>query len=102
MQRRMIDFIRALRAAGVRVSLAESQDAMFGVDETGVQDAATFKSTMKTTLVKNHRDQPIFDISWSRPFEGECEDRVVVEEESQKALEAAVDEIAAQYELMPR
>ena len=61
MQKRMIEFIRALRAAGVRVSLAESQDAMFGVDQTGVRDAATFKSTMKATLVKNHRDQPLFD-----------------------------------------
>ena len=61
MQKRMIDFIRALRAAGVRVSLAESQDAMFGVDTTGVRDGAAFKSTMKATLVKNHRDQPLFD-----------------------------------------
>ena len=61
MQKRMIEFIRALRAAGVRVSLAESQDAMFGVDTTGVRDGAAFKSTMKATLVKNHRDQPLFN-----------------------------------------
>ena len=61
MQKRMIDFIRALRAAGVRISLAESQDAMFGVDETGVRNADLSRSTMKATLVKNQRDQPIFD-----------------------------------------
>ena len=61
MQKRMIEFIRALRAAGVRVSLAESQDAMFGVDYAGVRDAAAFKHTMKATLVKNHRDQPTFE-----------------------------------------
>ncbi len=61
MQKRMIDFIRALRAAGVRVSLAESQDAMFGVDETGVRDADTFKSALKAALVKDRRHQPIFD-----------------------------------------
>ncbi|MCY3796520.1 MAG: VWA domain-containing protein [Chloroflexi bacterium] len=61
MQKRMIEFIRALRAAGVRISLAESQDAMFGVDETGVRNAATFKSVMKATLVKNQRDQPLFE-----------------------------------------
>ena len=61
MQKRMIEFIRALRAAGLRISLAESQDAMFGVDETGVRNVATFKNTMKATLVKNHRDQPVFD-----------------------------------------
>ena len=61
MQKRMIEFIRALRAAGVRVSLAESQDAMFAVDHSGVGEQATFKSSMKATLVKNQRDQPIFD-----------------------------------------
>ena len=61
MQKRMIEFIRALRAAGVRVSLAESQDAMFGVDYAGVRDAAAFKHTMKATLVKNHRDQSTFE-----------------------------------------
>ena len=61
MQKRMVEFIRALRAAGVRISLAESQDAMFGVDHTGVADVSAFKSTMKATLVKNHRHQPVFD-----------------------------------------
>ena len=41
MQKRMIEFIRALRAAGLRVSLAESQDAMHAVDETGLGAQAT-------------------------------------------------------------
>lgn len=61
MQKRMVEFIRALRAAGVRISLAESQDAMFGVDHTGVRDLSTFKSSMKATLVKRRRHQPVFD-----------------------------------------
>ena len=61
MQNRMIEFVRALRAAGIRVSLAESQDAMFAVDHSGVRDQDTFKHSMKATLVKNQRDQPIFD-----------------------------------------
>ncbi len=61
MQKRMIEFIRALRAAGLRISLAESQDAMFGVDYAGVKDAAAFKNTMKATLIKNRKDQPTFE-----------------------------------------
>ena len=61
MQKRMVEFIRALRAAGVRISLAESQDAMFGVDHAGARDASTFKNTMKATLVKDRRHQPVFD-----------------------------------------
>lgn len=61
MQKRMVEFIRALRAAGLRISLAESQDAMFGVDYAGIKDAAAFKNTMKATLIKNHKDQPTFE-----------------------------------------
>ena len=61
MQKRMIEFIRALRAAGLRVSLAESQDAMFAVDQTGVRNQAMFKGSIKATLVKNRRDQPVFE-----------------------------------------
>ena len=61
MQQRMIEFIRALRAAGLRISLAESQDAMFGVEKTGLRDAAAFKSALKSTLIKAQRDQPVFD-----------------------------------------
>jgi len=57
----MVEFIRALRAAGVRISLAESQDAMFGVEEVGIGNEDHFKSTMKATLVKESRDQHVFD-----------------------------------------
>lgn len=61
MQKRMVEFIRALRVAGLRISLAESQDAMFGVDYAGIKDAAAFKNTMKATLIKNRKDQPAFE-----------------------------------------
>lgn len=46
MQKRMIEFIRALRAAGLRVSLAESQDAMFAVDHTGIEKQTDRKSVV--------------------------------------------------------
>lgn len=61
MDERMIQFIRALRAAGVRISLAESQDAMYGVDAIGAVNREQFRSTLKTTLVKEGQDQPTFD-----------------------------------------
>ncbi len=61
MDQRMVNFIRALRAAGVRISLAESQDAMYGVDLVGVTERGYFRSTLKTTLVKESRDQQTFD-----------------------------------------
>jgi uncharacterized protein with von Willebrand factor type A (vWA) domain len=61
MDQRMVEFIRALRAAGVRISVAESQDAMFGVNEVGIIQSEIFKNAMKATLVKEHRDQTTFD-----------------------------------------
>ncbi len=61
MDKRMVDFIRALRAAGIRVSLAESQDAMYGVDMVGVNNRDQFGATLKATLVKEARDQRTFD-----------------------------------------
>ena len=61
MDTRMIQFIRAMRAAGVRISLAESQDAMYAVDMLGVGQREQFKSSMRATLVKEARDQGTFD-----------------------------------------
>ncbi|MBZ0284630.1 MAG: VWA domain-containing protein [Anaerolineae bacterium] len=61
MDTRMVQFIRALRAAGVRISLAESQDAMYGVDAVGAGNRDHFRSTLKATLVKEGRDQSTFD-----------------------------------------
>lgn len=61
MDKRMVDFIRALRAAGVRISLAESQDAMYGVNQVGIANRDQFAATLKATLVKEARDQRTFD-----------------------------------------
>lgn len=61
MDKRMVEFIRALRASGIRISISESQDAMFGVHEVGIFNMDHFRQTLKSTLVKEHRDQPTFD-----------------------------------------
>jgi uncharacterized protein len=61
MDKRMVDFIRALRAAGVRISVAESQDALQGADAIGIQNLANFKAAMQSTLVKEHRDAGKFE-----------------------------------------
>mgnify|MGYP000119332519 CR=1 FL=1 len=57
----MVDFIRALRAAGVRISLAESMDAMRGTEALGITDREVFRAAMKTTLVKENKDQGTFE-----------------------------------------
>jgi uncharacterized protein with von Willebrand factor type A (vWA) domain len=53
MEERMIRFITALRAGGVRISLAESADAFRAVDSLGVQEREFFRLSLRSTLVKD-------------------------------------------------
>lgn len=61
MDQRIVEFIAALRAAGVRVSLAESADAFRATEVVGVQQRDLFKSALSTTLIKEEPDQEVFE-----------------------------------------
>src|SRR5712691_7773465 len=62
MEQRIVDFIAGLRAAGVRVSIAEGTDAFRGIDFLGVMDKAIFRETLRATLIKDAKDTPTFDV----------------------------------------
>ncbi len=53
MEERIARFIAALRAAGVRVSVSESQDAWEAITHTGVLNRDVFRLGLRTTLVKD-------------------------------------------------
>ncbi|NIO38719.1 MAG: hypothetical protein GTO41_00075, partial [Burkholderiales bacterium] len=53
MEERIAQFIAALRASGVRVSLAESADAFEAIDLMGSQDRDDFRLSLRATLVKD-------------------------------------------------
>jgi len=61
MEERIVKFIAALRAGGVRVSLAESADAFNAVDKLGIQERDTFRLSLRATLVKDAEDIPTFE-----------------------------------------
>jgi uncharacterized protein with von Willebrand factor type A (vWA) domain len=61
MEQQIVDFIAGLRAVGVRVSLAESSDAFRAIEKVGVMDRDTFRSALRTTLVKEAGDLPLFE-----------------------------------------
>lgn len=61
MEERIIQFIAALRSAGVRVSLAESADAFLAVDQLGIKEGDDFRWCLQATLVKEARNIPIFE-----------------------------------------
>jgi uncharacterized protein with von Willebrand factor type A (vWA) domain len=61
MESRILQLISALRASGVRVSLAESAEAFSAVDLMGIQDREEFRLSLRATLVKDVKDIPTFD-----------------------------------------
>ncbi len=61
MEDRIVRFIAALRAGGVRVSLAESADAFRAVDHLGIQEREAFRLSLRATLVKDANSLPVFE-----------------------------------------
>lgn len=68
MDDRIVQFIAGLRASGVRVSLAESQDALLAVSHLGVSDRGAFKTALRTTLVKEQTDHATFEALFPKYF----------------------------------
>ncbi|MBX0328064.1 hypothetical protein K2Z83_10285 [Oscillochloris sp. ZM17-4] len=60
MDRRITQFIAGLRAAGVRVSLAESADAMRAIEQAGIADRDFFRMALQATLIKDRGDTETF------------------------------------------
>ncbi|HMQ33741.1 MAG TPA: VWA domain-containing protein [Chloroflexaceae bacterium] len=60
MERRITEFIAGLRAAGVRVSLAETADAMRAIEQAGITDRALFALAIQTSLIKDAKDIETF------------------------------------------
>ena len=49
MDDRIVQFIDALRAAGVRISVAESADALRAIEATGIADKDVFRACLLYT-----------------------------------------------------
>ncbi len=61
MDDRIVEFIAGLRAAGVRISIAESEDCFKAIEQAGIADRGLFRLALRATLVKEHNDLPTFD-----------------------------------------
>ena len=61
MESRILQLISALRASGVRVSLAESAEAFSAIDLLGIQDREQFRLSLRATLIKDVKDIPTFE-----------------------------------------
>ncbi|MEY3990373.1 MAG: hypothetical protein RI985_1454 [Chloroflexota bacterium] len=61
MDERLIAFIRALRGRDVRISLAESIDALRAIEAAGIDDKAVVQAALKSSLIKEASDLATFD-----------------------------------------
>ncbi len=100
MEERVVQFIAGLRAAGVRISLAESQDAFFAVGHMGIGQREQFATALRTTLIKERDDQPIFDKLFPLYFGSGGPPFIPPDEalspDDQKKLEAALRALAGE------
>jgi len=65
----ILDFIADLRTAGVRVSVAESLDAMRAVAAAGLS-RSRMREALAASLIKEEADRAIFDEIFARRFAG--------------------------------
>jgi uncharacterized protein len=64
----MLEFIGALRGAGVRVSVAESLDAMRAIGAAGLT-RSRMREALRASLIKDEADSPVFDELFAGYFE---------------------------------
>jgi uncharacterized protein with von Willebrand factor type A (vWA) domain len=70
MDNRIVEFIAALRAAGVRISVAESADALRAVEAAGITDKDLFRLAMRAALVKEREDLETYEQLFPTYFGG--------------------------------
>ena len=69
MERSLHRFVRLLRLHGVRVSVTEALDAMLAAAQNGaLADRETLRCVLRVALVKDRRDQEVFDELFDRYF----------------------------------
>jgi uncharacterized protein with von Willebrand factor type A (vWA) domain len=98
MERRIARFIAGLRASGVRVSIAESEDAWNAITHMGIADREAFKLTLRSTLIKDAVNISIFEELFPLYFglgaSPLMNPQAELSEEEQKMLQEAVDWLA--------
>ncbi|MGL5514253.1 MAG: hypothetical protein ACRDBM_13590, partial [Sporomusa sp.] len=57
----LVGFVQILRQLGVRVSIAETIDAVDGLTVIDHFERDEFRAALKSTLIKNSEDQRAFD-----------------------------------------
>src|SRR6202011_443155 len=65
----LLRFVNEIRSAGVRVSIAETLDAMNAISAAGLE-RAPMREALAATLIKDEDDRHVFDELFARFFGG--------------------------------
>ena len=71
MEKTLVDFVKVLRTAEVKVSPAETLDAMSALPIVGYEDRTLFKNALSILLSKNPEEKEAFDACFDRFFTAE-------------------------------
>ncbi|HTY56916.1 MAG TPA: VWA domain-containing protein [Candidatus Binataceae bacterium] len=70
MEEKLVEFANLLRQNGVRVSLAETLDALGASELTGLNERETFRAALRATMVKRASELPMFEELFDLYFSG--------------------------------
>jgi uncharacterized protein len=70
MQDKLVEFANLLRENGVRVSLAETLDALGASNLTGLAERDAFRAALRATMVKRASELPVFEELFDVYFSG--------------------------------
>jgi uncharacterized protein with von Willebrand factor type A (vWA) domain len=70
MEEKLVEFANLLRQNGVRVSLAETLDAISASEVTGLNERELFRSALRSTMIKRANEIPVFEELFDVYFTG--------------------------------
>ena len=70
MEEKLVEFANLLRQNGVRVSLAETLDAISASEVTGLGERDLFRAALRATMIKRASELPVFEELFDVYFSG--------------------------------
>lgn len=98
----LLDFVGVARRAGIRISPAESMDAVRAAGIVGLDDREDLRAALAATLVKTETDRPAFDRVFDAFFAREAEPPIGVLDRLRAERMEGFDELARRIEVAQR
>ena len=98
MDRTLVDFVKVLRTAELKVSPAETLDAMHCMDIVGYEDRTFLKNSLALVLAKNPEEKETFEICFEKFFTAEKHKSSSSQDTSDQANDDSFDDDQGDFE----